>query len=310
MKKAKKKKTRLLINSISSVGLVDKGANTAADVLFTKRVSDEATHGSRASTPKVATKKSSVTSKGTPMKQKAKNKKPIQKDDEVANAADTEAENVESQTDTEEEGTEEEADAATPATTPDVDDTDLSDRDIEDPADEAAEESTDESTDDESEETEDADVETAKAADLEKADLLKRVADSEARAAKAESIAKVERNKRLEGVAIEKAGRIAGNISDADEFGPVLRRMHQKMEKADVTYIESIITKANSIVGQSDLLKSVGSDDGEDVDFDDASEAEVKLNKMATARAVKDEVSFEVAYLKVAEENPDLYDEL
>lgn len=304
-KKNVQKKTRLLINSISSVGLVDKGANTASDVLFTKRVSDEA-RAIKPSPKKVATKKSSVQPKGSAMKQKAKAKSPVKKEDVATQEADIEEEIVESQVEGSEATEDEDADAAptTPDATEDADATteeseDLSDSDIDEAAD---------TTDDDDEGE---DVETAKAVDLEKADLMKRLKASEERASNALAIAKVERDKRLNVVAIKKAGTIAGAIAKADEFGPVLRRMHQKLPKADVTYIETMLTKANNIVKSSELFKSTGSDEGEDFDIDSGtSESEVQLNKMATARAAEKDISFETAYLEVADENPELYETL
>jgi hypothetical protein len=120
-------------------------------------------------------------------------------------------------------------------------------------------------------------------------DVRKRIEDAEARAQEAERIAKAERETRLDGEYVAKAGKLDKLSLEADKFGPMLRKVAEQ-DAETAAEIERVLTAANESLSKSELFKSIG--DGSAV----VGDAEAKLDAMAKKYADDHKVSYAKAY--------------
>lgn len=121
------------------------------------------------------------------------------------------------------------------------------------------------------------------------------------RAEQAETIAKAERDHRLNQEFISKARALTNLPISAEEFGPVLKRLHDVMDEADVEAIEKALRAANEIT--ADYFTEVGKR-GDNALIND------RLDSVAKSMVEKNsDLSMEQARAKALEADPSLYDE-
>lgn len=126
------------------------------------------------------------------------------------------------------------------------------------------------------------------------------------RAEQAEQIAKAEREHRMNQVYIEKARSFVGLPVNAQEFGPVLKRLHETMSEEDVDVIEKALSAANETIASGGFFSEIGKGTGFGADLEPIS----KIDQEAKALVEKsDGMSMEAARAQVIEQNPALYDE-
>lgn len=127
------------------------------------------------------------------------------------------------------------------------------------------------------------------------------VAEAEDRASQAEEIAKAEREHRLNREYVELAKSYEHLPVSAEEFGPVLKRLHERMESEDV----EVITKVFSTVDDSlsSLFDEVGKRGGYD---NPEAKFEAEVNEI---RKSDPDISHEQAMEQVLQSNPRMYDE-
>lgn len=122
-------------------------------------------------------------------------------------------------------------------------------------------------------EVEDALTKAAEKAELEKADLppavkaaLEKAETKEAealqKAEEAERIAKEERDNRLNKEFIAKAEGFEALSIEAPKFGPILKAVHDKLEKADAEEIERVLKAADEQIAKGELFKEAGRSGG------------------------------------------------
>lgn len=135
------------------------------------------------------------------------------------------------------------------------------------------------------------------------APLRKHLADTEARAAAAESVAKAEMDRRLNDEFVTKAASLNALSLDPTEFGPILRKAAEAMGEESVTLFE-VLKAANDTVATANLMIEVGSGSGV---ASASTEAYGSLEALAKARTVSHKEDFATALTAIAAENPDLY---
>lgn len=131
------------------------------------------------------------------------------------------------------------------------------------------------------------------------------VEKANARAEEAETIAKTERDFRLNQEYIAKARSMVNLPVAADEFGPVLKRLHDRMEAEDVEVIEKALRAANETIAEAGTFTEIGKRGGQGF------EAVSKLDSKAKELVEKSDepLSMEQARAQVMESDPSLYDE-
>lgn len=134
---------------------------------------------------------------------------------------------------------------------------------------------------------------------FEKAEQLVKKANERAEAA--ETIAKAERDHRLTQEFVAKARAFSNLPVDAHEFGPVLKRLHDTMDEADVEMIEKALSTANESV--SNFFGEIGKR-GDNAVLSDRLESVAK--SMVDANS---ELTLEQARSRALEQDPGLYDE-
>lgn len=129
--------------------------------------------------------------------------------------------------------------------------------------------------------------------------LIKKAND---RAEEAERIAKSERDHRLNQEFIAKARSFSNLPLSADEFGPVLKRLHDAMSEEDVAVIEKALSTANESVAS--YFDEIGKR-GDNVLIDD------RVDVIAKSMTEADPgLTMEQARSRALEQNPSLYDEI
>lgn len=132
-----------------------------------------------------------------------------------------------------------------------------------------------------------------------KAEKLVKMANERAEAA--ETIAKAERDHRLTQEYISKARSFSNLPVNAQEFGPVLKRLHETMEEDDVALIEKALSTANESV--SNYFGEIGKR-GDNAELND------RLESVAKSMADNDSsITIEQARSRALEQDPSLYDE-
>lgn len=131
------------------------------------------------------------------------------------------------------------------------------------------------------------------------------VEKANARAEEAETIAKTERDFRLNQEYVAKARSMVNLPVSADEFGPVLKRLHDAMEEEDVAVIEKALRAANETIAEAGTFTEIGKRGGQGF------EAVSKLDSKAKELVEKSDepLSMEQARAQVMETDPSLYDE-
>lgn len=121
------------------------------------------------------------------------------------------------------------------------------------------------------------------------------------RAEEAERIAKAERDHRLNQEYIAKARSFANLPVSPEEFGPVLKRLHESMDEADVAAIEKALSTANETT--ANFFGEVGKRGDNFLATD-------RLDGIAKSLIEKnDGMTMEQARAKALEADPSLYDE-
>jgi hypothetical protein len=105
------------------------------------------------------------------------------------------------------------------------------------------------------------------------APVRKMLTEAEDRTAKLEKQLAIETEQRETAQAIEKAASWS-HVLNADEFGPVLRKLRADAEIAEA--VEAVLDKAQAIASESQLFRSLGKDVG------GSSSSETSLGTMAT----------------------------
>lgn len=132
-----------------------------------------------------------------------------------------------------------------------------------------------------------------------KAEQLVRKANERAEAA--ETIAKAERDHRQTQEFIAKARSFTNLPVSAQEFGPVLKRLHETMDEADVAVIEKALSTANESV--SNYFGEIGKR-GDNALLSD------RLESVAKSMTDNDSsLTIEQARSRALEQDPSLYDE-
>lgn len=132
------------------------------------------------------------------------------------------------------------------------------------------------------------------------------VTQANERAERAESIAKAERDHRLNEEYVSKARAFVNLPVSAMEFGPVLKRLHESMDDSDIEMIEKALSAANETIAAGGFFDEIGKgfSGGQ---FEPIS----KIDDQARALVEKSDgsLSMESARTQVIEQNPALYDE-
>jgi hypothetical protein len=120
----------------------------------------------------------------------------------------------------------------------------------------AAAKPNDDPDDDEKEEVDKSDLSPAVRRRLEK--LEKAEEDAKERVEKAESLAKAERDIRVNREFVQKAEQFGSLSQDPLELGPVLKAAHDSMPEEQYTVLETVLKAADDQVRQSGLFKEQG----------------------------------------------------
>lgn len=124
------------------------------------------------------------------------------------------------------------------------------------------------------------------------------------RAEQAEDIAKSERDFRLNQEFVSKAQSYVNLPMDAQEFGPVLKRLYDVMDDDDVAVIEKALGAANESLATSGIFTEIGK---AGTGFSSVSKVDTEAEALI---AKSDEpITKEQAITKVLEANPRLYDD-
>jgi hypothetical protein len=154
------------------------------------------------------------------------------------------------------------------------------------------------------EQVESALAKAAEADDLAKADpeTRARIEKAEKRAEAAETLAKSERDERLNKEFIAKAEDYTALSVDASKFGPILKSASEKLDKADYEEFERILKAANEAVEQSELFKEQGA-----AGIAEGGDATKELlTKAEELRKSDSKLTQPEAFEKAMRENPDL----
>jgi hypothetical protein len=160
-----------------------------------------------------------------------------------------------------------------------------------------------------------------KAADLSKADLPdtaraavekaeaerdEAIAKAEKKADKAEGIAKAEREIRVGREFVAKAEAFeALPIGKAEDFGPVLKAVHEKLDKADADALDVVLKAADEQIKKGELFKEMGRGGQPE-----AGDAFSKMQKAAEdIKKAEPSLTADQAMSKAMSANPDLQSE-
>jgi hypothetical protein len=134
---------------------------------------------------------------------------------------------------------------------------------------------------------------------------LEMVEQANHRAEQAEGIAKAERDYRLNQEYVSKAQSYVNLPLDSQEFGPVLKRLHDVMEQADVEVIEKALSAANETLATSGIFTEIGK--AGSPGFSMVSKVDVEAQSLMSKS--EEPLTKEQAIVKVLEANPSLYEE-
>lgn len=134
---------------------------------------------------------------------------------------------------------------------------------------------------------------------------MEAVQKADKRASDAEEIAKAERDHRLTEEYVAKAKSFVGLPVNPDEFGPVLKRLHETMPSDDVEKIESALSAANETIASGGFFSEFGKNTAGE--FEPVSKIDQKAQELVDKS--DDGLSMEAARAQVLETNPGLYDE-
>lgn len=139
-------------------------------------------------------------------------------------------------------------------------------------------------------------------------EVRKRLEDSEARALKAEEIAKNERDSReLQEFTKRAETEFSSLPGTAIEKGKVLKAVHQKLAKEEAAEVEKLLKSAEEIAKSGKLFGEMGASGG-NVNLSDSAEGRLiaKAQDMVSKGVVKSEAE---GMEKIAREDPALYQE-
>jgi len=133
---------------------------------------------------------------------------------------------------------------------------------------------------------------------------MEAVSKANERATEAETIAKAEREHRLNQEYIAKARAYTNLPVDAEEFGPVLKKLDETLSEDEQGIIEKVFNAANERVAAGGTFDEIGKRGI------DGYEAVSKLDAEAKALVEKTEgLTMEQARTQILEQDPSLYDE-
>jgi len=132
---------------------------------------------------------------------------------------------------------------------------------------------------------------------------LEAVEKANARAEEAESIAKAEREHRLNQEYVAKARAYTNLPVSADEFGPVLKKIHESLDESEFELMTKVLSSANETIADMRVFDEIGKRGVQGY------EAVSKADAQAAEVAKSEGISQEAALSKVFEQNPGLYDE-
>ena len=130
------------------------------------------------------------------------------------------------------------------------------------------------------------------------------ITKAQERAEAAESIAKEERDHRVTQEYIAKAKSLVNLPVSPDEFGPVLKRVHESLPEEDVEILTKALSAANESIAHAGTFTEIGKRGIEG--YESVSKAEGLAKEMVEKNT---DLTEEQALSKVFEERPDLYDE-
>lgn len=133
---------------------------------------------------------------------------------------------------------------------------------------------------------------------------LEAVEKANARAEEAETIAKAEREHRETQEFIAKARAYTSLPVKAEEFGPVLKRLHETLDEDEIALVTKVLSAANETVASVGAFDEIGKR-GSGVGYETIS----KVDSAAQEIAKSENISIEQARERVFEQTPSLYDE-
>lgn len=131
--------------------------------------------------------------------------------------------------------------------------------------------------------------------------IRKMVEDAQAEAAEANSIAKAERESRLNREFLEKAASLPFVPGETQEKADILKAASESLTAEQYGALEKMLRGANDSMKASGIFKVNGS--GQNTEG-----AEGRIESLAKARAEEKEITYEQAYDEILTENPDLYE--
>ena len=140
-----------------------------------------------------------------------------------------------------------------------------------------------------------------KSADPRLADIVKSAVD---RAEAAETIAKRERDLRLEKEFIAKADDLSHLPAKSDEVVALLKAVHTGAPRAAGAF-EELLKRCNSAMAEGDIYKS----EGQDESYATSSAVARWDSAVEAVRKSDDSLSYEQAFASALDQNPDLYEE-
>ena len=140
-----------------------------------------------------------------------------------------------------------------------------------------------------------------KSADPRLADIVKSAVD---RAEAAETIAKRERDLRLEKEFIAKAEDLSHLPAKSDEVVALLKAVHTGAPRAAGAF-EELLKRCNSAMAEGDIYKS----EGQDESYATSSAVARWDSAVEAVRKSDDSLSYEQAFASALDQNPDLYEE-
>jgi hypothetical protein len=134
---------------------------------------------------------------------------------------------------------------------------------------------------------------------------MEAVSKANERAEAAESIAKAERDHRLNAEYVAKARSYVNLPVKAEEFGPVLKALHEALDEDQLGVITKALSAANESVANLGAFTEIGKRGGGS--YETISKADVAANELVKNSG--GEVSKEQALERVFDADPSLYDE-
>lgn len=133
--------------------------------------------------------------------------------------------------------------------------------------------------------------------------LAEMIRKNEERAERAESIAKAERSKRIEGEFIAKAESLTRLGEAPTTLGPLMKTISESVDEETFEALDTLLKAADAKLQESDLFVEMG-----DTGAGTTGDALHKLEALAKTIAERDGIEELEAFEKAMDENPKLYE--